>query len=195
MRLICGMKLLNSVPVCSKMNYMSCKANSNHTKTNRGIAQSGRAPSVREGGRRFESLPPRPILPFDIRWNEPLGLPDAPYMHRYMFNFLLFSIRVHIWHRSDDKRYMHNHAFDFITIVLKGGYTDVQEGKREELSAGSIRFRKANHLHFVGWPKDPTVTLLFCGPKKQNWGFKVNGRIMRPLRYFSRYGHPSADEE
>lgn len=146
------------------------------------------------GGRRFDSLPARPIQRFCFRWNEPLGLPEAPYMHRYILNLWLFSIRIHVWHRSDDKRHMHNHAFDFITMVLKGSYTDVTEDERDVLSIGSIRVRKAGHLHFVGWPKDPTITLLLCGPKKQNWGFKVSNRIMRPLRYFSRYGHPDSTE-
>lgn len=137
---------------------------------------------------------PRPFKNFDYRINEALGLPEAPYMHRYMLNLGLFSIRVHIWHRSDDKRFMHNHAFNFVTIVLKGGYTDVSPEGEDKLGLFSIRYRKAEHIHFVGWPKDPTVTLLFCGPKIQNWGFLVNNRIMRPLRFFSRYGHPSADE-
>ena len=148
-----------------------------------------------DGGRAVRTPPSRPITPFCFRWNEPLGLPDAPYMHRYMINLWLFSIRVHVWHRSDDKRFMHNHAFNFLTIVLKGGYIDAQEGSQDVMKAGSIRYRKANHTHFVGWPIDPTVTLLFCGRKKQNWGFKVKNKIMRPLRFFSRYGHPSTDEK
>jgi len=138
--------------------------------------------------------PKNAIRPFDIRWNEPLGLKDAPYMHRYMINLHWFSIRLHVWHRSDDKRFMHNHGWNFLTVVLKGGYTDVTEDGKELLRAGSVRYRKAEHLHFVGWPKDPTVTLLFCGRKRQNWGFKVNGKIMRPLRFFSRYGHPGREE-
>jgi hypothetical protein len=94
---------------------------------------------------------------------------------------------------------MHNHAFDFISIVLMGGYTDVSLNNcnnlvYENLSVGSIVFRKASHIHFVGWPRYKTVTLLFCGRKKQNWGFLVKNKIMRPLRYFSRYGHPDCNE-
>lgn len=147
-----------------------------------------------DGGRVVQIPPAQPIKRFGIRWNEPLGNSKCPYMHRYMINLWLFSIRVHVWHRSDDKRFLHNHPFNFLTIVLKGGYTDVQEGKTDVLSRGSVRFRKASHLHYVAWPNDPTITLLICGPKKQNWGFKVNGRIMRPLRFFSRYGHPPCDE-
>jgi len=124
-----------------------------------------------------------------IRWNEPLGLPERPYMHRYVLVLWKYSIRIHIWHDSDDERFMHNHAWDFLTVILKGGYTDVTESGEEVLKAGDFRFRKAEHLHYVGKPKDPTITLMLCGAKKQNWGFWVNGRIMRPLRFFSRYGH------
>ena len=146
------------------------------------------------GGRRCNPSPARPILTFDIRWSEPLGLPECPYMRRYMFVFFGYSIRVHVWYRSDDKRFMHNHAFNFITIVLKGGYVDVSDETHDRMAIGSIRYRNANHTHFVGWPSPNTITLLFCGKKKQNWGFLVNNRIMRPLRFFSRYGHPPCEE-
>lgn len=144
---------------------------------------------VTEGRSVVRSHPPRPITAFDFRWNEHLGLKDRPYMRRYMINFWLFSIRLHIWTDSDDTRFMHNHPWNFLTIILKGAYTDVTEDGKERLSAGMVRYRKAGHLHFVGWPLKPTITLLICGPKKHKWGFKVNGRIMRPLRFFSRYGH------
>lgn len=158
----------------------------------------------------FRDVPLRPIRPFDIRWNEPLGLPECPYMRRYMLNLKWFSIRLHIWYRSDDKRYMHNHAFNFLGIVLKGKYYDVTEssytpealyGKvvsvldHEEITPFKPYYRKASHTHYVGNPDHGTITLLFCGPKVQNWGFKVNGKIMRPLRFFSRYGHPSCGEK
>jgi len=150
---------------------------------------------------------------FDYRWNEPLGLPEAPYMHRYMLMLFGFSIRLHIWHRSDDKRYMHDHAIDFLTIVLKGSYTDVSydpviaeimpeyNETRDPMCRWAVRYRKAEHLHYVGNPEDPTVTLLFCGRKRRNWGFLVkndkhpNGKWMRPLRFFSRYGHPGKEEK
>ena len=137
----------------------------------------------------------KPIKYFQIRWNEPLGKPECPYMRRYVLNLKWFSIRLHIWYRSDDKRFMHNHAFNFFGIILKGNYIDVTESLYEGDSYEKIEpwkpyYRKASHTHYVGNPKPGTITLLFCGPKIQNWGFKVNGRIMRPLRYFSRYGHP-----
>ena len=97
---------------------------------------------------------------------------------------------------------MHNHAFNFLTVVLWGGYIDVTKRHtvgceaeyHDEMTAGSIRYRKANHTHYVGYPVKGTVTLLFCGRKIQNWGFLVNNKFMRPLRFFSRHGHPSCEE-
>ena len=142
----------------------------------------------------------KPIKPFQIRWNEPLGPKECPYMRRYVLNLKWFSVRLHIWYRSDDKRYMHNHAFNFWGVIIKGRYLDVSEQPDEPYRAECMwpwkpYHRAANHTHFVGWPEPGTITLLLCGPKIQNWGFKVNNKFMRPLRFFSRYGHPDCSEE
>ena len=131
----------------------------------------------------------KPFTKFHIRWNEPLGLEGKPYMRRYVVNMWAFSIRLHVWYAGDDTRYLHDHAFDFITLVLKGSYTDVTKNGNELLTAGSIRYRIAEHSHYVSKPKAPTVTLLLCFRPRRKWGFMVNNKFMRPLRYFSRYGH------
>lgn len=75
-------------------------------------------------------LKPKPmkekkVSSFQIRWAEPLGKPECPYMFRWVFVFFGFSIRLHHWIRSDDKRFFHDHPWSFITLVLKGQYTDV----------------------------------------------------------------------
>ena len=145
-------------------------------------------------------MEPKPIQNFQIRWNELLGPKECPYMRRYVLNLKWFSIRLHIWYRSDDKRFMHNHAFSFWGVVLKGHYVDVSESLYEgDVHEMRVPFSpyhvEASNTHFVGWPEPGTITLLLCGPKVQNWGFKVNGKLMRPLRFFSRYGHPDCSEE
>lgn len=92
---------------------------------------------------------PRPISKLQFRWREPLGRRECPYAYRWTLNLWLFSIRVHRWLRSDDKRYFHDHPWSFITLVLRGSYTDVSESGRDVLRAGSIRFRRAEHRHYV----------------------------------------------
>jgi hypothetical protein len=145
----------------------------------------------------------KPVRPFQIRWNEPLGKPECPYMRRWVFNFWLFAIRIHHWIRSDDKRHFHNHPWWFWTFVLKGAYVDVSYDPKhpeiketaEAMLAGNFAFRKASHLHYVLVPEGGCWTLLLTGPQTQNWGFWINNRIMRPLRFFSRYGHPPCSEQ
>jgi hypothetical protein len=150
------------------------------------------------------------VKPFQIRWNEPLGEPQCPYMRRWVLNTPWFAVRLHRWYRSDDKRFFHDHAWPFLTIVLRGSYVDVspyldKEGNilgidepfelREVLKAGSIRFRAATHRHYVDVPRGGATTLLFSGKPIRNWGFWVDGKFKRPLKYFSKWGHPPCDEQ
>lgn len=140
---------------------------------------------------------------FQIRWNEKIGRPECPYMRRWVFHTYFFSIRLHQWYRSDDRRYLHDHPWSFITFVLKGEYTDVSEGPEggarihQTLHAGKVQYRKAEHRHYVSVPGKGCWTLLLTGRHKRNWGFYIPGRakLMRPLRFFHRYGYPPCDEQ
>ncbi len=83
---------------------------------------------------------------------------------------------------------------------MKGSYTDVsfnpttKEVKKDYLKLFSARYRKANHLHYVEIPKGGAISILFTFRPKQHWGFWVNNRILRPLKYFHKWGHPICDE-
>jgi len=136
---------------------------------------------------------------FQLRWNEPLGKPECPYAYRWVLIIFGYSLRVHYWLRSDDKRYMHDHAWSFRTFVLKGYYIDVSE-KDNQISRETVNltaFRSANHKHYVEIPKPGVITLLFCGRPKRKWGFWIPGRknILRPLKFFDKYGHPPCSEQ
>lgn len=149
--------------------------------------------------------PHRKFESFQFRWNEPLGEPECPYAYRWVFNFGLLSLRIHKWIRSDDKRFFHDHPWGFVTFVLRGYYTDVHPGQfsddvgedneREILSTGSIRYRPARFRHYVEVPECGALTFLICGPKIQEWGYWVKGKLKRPLRYFGKWGHPPCDEQ
>lgn len=135
------------------------------------------------------------IKPIQFRWREPLGKPECPYAYRTLLNLWLFSIRVHEWLRSDDKRHFHDHPWWFLTVVLRGSYTDVSDSGRDRLTLGSVRFRAATHRHYVEVPAGGAVTLLLTGPKCREWGFHVAGKFKRPLRYFGKFGHPPCHEQ
>ena len=67
--------------------------------------------------RRFKS--------FQIRWAEKLGYEHCPYLVRWTFIFFGYSMRIHHWIKSDDKRFYHDHSADLLSIVLKGKYKNV----------------------------------------------------------------------
>lgn len=141
---------------------------------------------------------PRPISkikPFQFRWREPLGKTECPYAHRTLLNLGLFSIRLHEWHRSDDKRFMHDHPWHFITLVLRGSYTDVSAAGRDVLTRGSLRYRPAHHAHYVEVPPTGATTIILTSYVVRNWGFWVKGKLVRPLRFFGKFGHPPCSEQ
>lgn len=130
---------------------------------------------------------------FQIRWNEALGIPECPYLHRWVITFFGYSIRLHKWSRSDDKRHFHDHPFHFLTIVLKGGYNNVTPDEVKPLIAPSIHWHKATIPHYVEVLPGGCWTLLFCLKPYRKWGFWINKKLWRPLRYFSKFGHPPCD--
>jgi hypothetical protein len=147
-----------------------------------------------------------------VTWNQPLGRPECPYAYRWKIDFgRLGSIRLHKWVGSDDMRAPHDHAADFITLILKGGYTDIashgdnpSEGDygefREHLRVGNIRRRKAEHRHRVLIdPGGDCWTLLYYFPHRRKWGFwvprKLDGRLKlkKANKYFLEHGHHPCD--
>jgi hypothetical protein len=131
---------------------------------------------------------------FQIRWKEPLGRKECPYLYRWSFIFFNFSIRIHHWIRSDDKRFFHDHACDFISIVLKGRYTNITPDGSFHVKAGSIWFSKALKRHYLKVPKEGAWTLLFCGRPYHKWGFWITDKkMMRPWRYYNKYGETSCN--
>lgn len=122
-------------------------------------------------------------------WGQLLGNPKNPYMKRWVFDFKLFSIRIHHWLASDDLRYPHDHAWNFLTIILKGGYTDISPSGNDVVKAGNIRYRKATHQHSVKVNPSGCWTLMLTGPEFRKWGFWVDGKFRKRNKYFFEHGH------
>jgi len=130
---------------------------------------------------------------FQIRWKEALGLPECPYLYRWTLIFFGYSIRLHHWLRSDDRRYFHDHSCDLISIIIKGKYKNVipdGNGGKIEMDAVAFkpRFMKAEQPHYLDIPKEGAWTILLCSRPYIKWGFYVNGKKWRPLRYFHKFG-------
>jgi len=107
----------------------------------------------------------------------------------------LISFRIHNFIKTEPIKHQHDHAWDFITFILKGGYTDVSPSGEDKLKAGSIRFRKAEHIHNVVVEEGKSCwTFVIAFKPRRKWGFWVNGKLKRPIAYFHKNGYLPCDD-
>lgn len=121
---------------------------------------------------------------------ELIGPTDCPIMWRRT----LVSVRLGklLWHRfmpnASDKD-CHDHPSSFVTVVLRGGYDDVQpDGTVDELRAPTIRFRPAEHAHVTKVGPEGATTFVVMGPKRRPWGFWRDGRWWAWRAYERMFG-------
>lgn len=118
-----------------------------------------------------------------------IGGADDPYLLRWYLipRNPFFNIYLHKFLRDDDDRALHDHPWWFVSLILKGGYSEVVgtvdwQGHRTERriyrAAGNLVFRPATHRHRVVLWRDqvaykpkPCWTLIVTGRKKRTWGF------------------------
>lgn len=124
-----------------------------------------------------------------IKFKEPLGLPDCPYVIRWRVETKYGSVRLHHWLSNDDDRAFHDHPWDFVTFVLRGGYVDSSPSGRQHLKAPTFQYRSATHQHTVFPDEGGAWTLVFTGPKIRPWGFWVAGKFRKANKYFFTHGH------
>lgn len=120
-------------------------------------------------------------VPYLIRWNL-FGLGE---------DSNLFSIKVHKILQSDDEC-MHDHPWAFVSIILKGGYTEITKRNEEaykrgfvnpewdkksilvvlskKILPGAILYRPAYWVHKLKIDQ-PAWTLVFTFRKIKSWGF------------------------
>lgn len=154
-----------------------------------GIAQRQSTTQIKwrnEGG---STPPPRT----KIRWHEPLGLPECPYVIRWSVETPLGSLRVHHWLASDDPRAVHDHPWWFLTFIIHGGYTDKSPAGDEHLRRGAVRYRRALHRHTVVPDEGGAWTVLLTGRPLRAWGFWLDGKFRKANKWFLTYGHHPCD--
>lgn len=119
-----------------------------------------------------------------------------------------FGMRVHRI-MSSDERAFHDHPWNFTTLILRGGYTEftpsgidpsqvtVSLGLADDYDgeppatfvnyvavryhAGQVLRHKAGDWHYLRLPLGQDAWTLFCtGPRRQRWGFLVDGLMKVP---------------
>src|ERR1700683_401554 len=91
---------------------------------------------------------------FALAWAQSLGPDDCPFVRRWKFRSPLGAVHVHHFLRSNSEGVYHDHPWWFLTIVLRGCYTDHSpqpdgSERYDHLRAGSVRFRHRDHVHRV----------------------------------------------
>jgi hypothetical protein len=88
-----------------------------------------------------------------------------------------WSARLHHWVEGDPEDYQHAHPWTFISIVLRGGYTDRGDGRPDDvLRAFQYRVRDTDWRHSVIDVLPHTWTIVITGPKIDAWRFWMWGR-------------------
>src|SRR5690349_7894728 len=119
------------------------------TRTRYGGMRRPRVAQGRQSAGQMNRRSETPQLPrgLTLKWAERLGIPSCPYVIRWRAETRWGSIRLHHWLGPDDDRAFHDHPWWFVTLVLRGGYTDWNPTGKQHLRAGSIRYRPALHQH------------------------------------------------
>lgn len=129
------------------------------------------------------------------------------YMMRYnLFQCPAFTIKLHIFHLSDDEC-MHDHPWWFLSFILWGGYVEHTEKEMIEehyqtsdknpeylinrkyikkeskiVHPFSILFRPAEHKHRVE-VHQKCVTLVITGRRTRQWGFWTKNGWIEYFKY------------
>lgn len=127
---------------------------------------------------------------------EVIGVPECPLMHRWTLlgeptwpGKWPLKVMVHHFLPTQRDRDPHDHPRSFVTLVLLGGYDDIQPtGTVDRVRAPAVRFRPAEHAHITVAGKRGAWTLVVMGPKRRAWGFFRNGRWWPCKRYEDEFG-------
>lgn len=108
----------------------------------------------------------------------------------------LFAVYLHDIEAGDEASELHNHPFPFASLILRGGYTEARavllpaqtmDGVEVPDWRGSVEHRtlkrgrwnvmpRHTRVHTILHALPGTRTLVFAGPRKNSWGWYVEGR-------------------
>lgn len=122
---------------------------------------------------RIPKLPSRWLLP-PMKHDGPAHF-KCNELYRWKITFgKWFIVRLHHWAAGDPPQYQHAHPWNFVTLVLRGGYTDVGQGRSPDaVRAFAVRYRSHSWRHSVIDPLPHTWSIVITGPVVNKWRFWV----------------------
>jgi hypothetical protein len=115
---------------------------------------------------------------------EVIGQDECPLMLRWTIVKLPFGkLMIHHFPPNVTDRDPHDHPSPFISLILKGGYFNIEwikvdlpgqehMAEVEWLGRGRLVLRRAKHMHITETSDQGAWTLVLMGPKtRREWGF------------------------
>lgn len=103
--------------------------------------------------------------------------PDVNYLERLrIISTPLMSIYLHRIGTPDSRPTLHDHPWSFVSIILRGGYTEVRLDKHTRAETRRrIRFvnvMRRDDAHYIErLHRTPTWSLLIVGSRRRTWGY------------------------
>lgn len=98
-------------------------------------------------------------------------------LRRWKLDLKAVSVRLHHWIQGDPGDYQHSHPWNFVTVVLRGGYDDIGEGRDTDfVRAPCVRYRPHTWRHSVINCQPNTWTIVLTGPVVRSWRFWIGRR-------------------
>lgn len=101
---------------------------------------------------------------------------DSKYIARlHVVKTPWFAICLHWIHKPDPEPFDHDHPVSFLSIILRGGYTERRNGKLKQRRYFNWISASKSDVHTITWVAPHTLTLALMGPKRRDWGFHTDG--------------------
>lgn len=106
--------------------------------------------------------------------------PLKNYLERWtIFRFGRLHARLHEIKSDDATPFLHSHPFSYISIILRGKYTEVLESKEINHKRFSIIFRSSKTFHRIINVDPNTITLFIALTTKSNkWELKKTNIVV-----------------
>lgn len=98
-----------------------------------------------------------------------------------------FGVMLHRIFREDNQRDLHDHPWNFLSIILRGWYSESFQRQGESAVSFTSRhwwnYKRAEDRHSIRTVgRVPTWTLVFTGRRRRTWGFWVTDTDWKEVR-------------
>lgn len=128
-----------------------------------------------------------PRWAFMERFEVPQYDGDGLYLTRWrLIQTPMFGIYLHRFTGPDPRPTLHDHPWKFLSIVLRGGYTE------RRLDQTTLEVDEQHHVRRVNYmppggahaimslDRNPTWTLMFVGKRRRTWGYLERSEFAFP---------------